>query len=91
VGEPIELVVCHEAPDEMGPYERLLGDAANGDGTLFGRGDTVEAAWRVVDPILGNTTPLFEYEPNTWGPLAPAPELTPEGGWYNPKSKEGYS
>jgi glucose-6-phosphate 1-dehydrogenase len=89
VGEPIELVVCHHSPDEMGPYERLLGDAANGDGTLFGREDSVEAAWRIVDPILGNATPLTEYEPNTWGPLEADRVLAPEGGWHNPKAKEG--
>jgi glucose-6-phosphate 1-dehydrogenase len=90
-GEPIELVVCHQAPDEMGPYERLLGDAANGDGTLFGREDSVEAAWRIVDPILGNATPFTEYEPNTWGPPEVERVLAPEGGWQSPKAKEGCS
>jgi glucose-6-phosphate 1-dehydrogenase len=88
VGEPVELVVCHQAPDEMGPYERLLGDAANGDGTLFGREDSVEAAWRIVGPILGNATPLAEYEPNTWGPPEVERVLVPEGGWHDPKSNE---
>jgi len=91
VGEHIELVACHQAPDEMGPYERLLGDAANGDGTLFGREDSVDAAWRIVDPILGNATPLTEYEPNTWGPSEVERVLAPAGGWHNPKMKEGCS
>ena len=68
VGESIELVAHHQPPDEMEPYERLLGDAANGDATLFAREDAVEAAWRIVDPILGDATPLHEYEPDTWGP-----------------------
>ena len=62
VGESVELVAHYQPPDEMEPYERLLGDAANGDATLFAREDSVEAAWRVVDPILGDTTPPFEYE-----------------------------
>jgi glucose-6-phosphate 1-dehydrogenase len=75
----------------MGPYERLLGDAANGDGTLFGREDSVEAAWRIVDPILGNATPFTEYEPNTWGPPEVERVLAPEGGWQSPKAKEGCS
>jgi glucose-6-phosphate 1-dehydrogenase len=88
VGERIELVACHQAPDEMEPYERLLGDAANGDATLFAHEDSVEAAWRVVDPILGDTTPPFEYEPNTWGPPKAEWTLAPEGGWHNPKPKE---
>ena len=71
VGEPVELVAHEQPPDEMEPYERLLGDAADGDATLFAREDAVEASWRVVDPVLGGATPLFEYEPGTWGP----PEL----------------
>jgi glucose-6-phosphate 1-dehydrogenase len=84
VGERLELVACHQAPDEMGPYERLLGDAANGDATLFAREDAVEAAWRIVDPVLGNATPLYEYEANTWGPSEVDRTLAPEGGWHNP-------
>ena len=88
VGESVELVAHHQPADEMEPYERLLGDAANGDATLFAREDSVEAAWRVVDPILGDTAPPFEYEPNTWGPPEAERALTPAGGWHNPKAKE---
>jgi glucose-6-phosphate 1-dehydrogenase len=87
-GERVELVAHHQVPDEMGPYERLLGDAAAGDPTLFAREDAVEAAWRVLDPILGNATPLYEYEPNTWGPPEAAEVLTPPGGWHNPLPHE---
>ena len=88
VGERVELVAHHEPPDEMKPYQRLLGDAANGDSILFARQDSVEAAWRIVDPILGDTTPPFEYEPNTWGPPEAEQTLRPAGGWHNPKGKE---
>ena len=63
VGEPVELVAHDQPPDEMEPYERLLGDAVNGDATLFAREDAVEASWRVVDPVLGNATPFCEYNP----------------------------
>ena len=52
-GERIELVAHEQSPDEMEPYERLLGDALNGDKTLFSREDAVEASWRVLDPVLG--------------------------------------
>ncbi len=52
----------------MEPYERLLSDAMVGDGMLFAREDAVEAAWAVVEPILGDVTPAYEYEPGTWGP-----------------------
>jgi glucose-6-phosphate 1-dehydrogenase len=75
----------HQPPDEMEPYERLLGDAAKGEATLFAREDAVLASWRIVDPVLGNTTPLFEYEPNTWGPAELDRTLMPEGGWHSPE------
>lgn len=84
VGERIELVARHCSSDEMDPYERLLGDAVKGDATLFAREDGVEAAWRVVEPILGTVTPLYEYEPNTWGPNE-ADGLIIDGSWHNPK------
>jgi glucose-6-phosphate 1-dehydrogenase len=88
VGEEVELVARHHAGDEMAPYERLLGDALRGDASLFAREDSVEAAWRVVDPVLGSVTPVHAYEPQTWGP-AEADRLTAhEGGWYNPTPVE---
>jgi glucose-6-phosphate 1-dehydrogenase len=54
-----------------------------GDASLFARADGVEAAWRVVQPILDIPMPLHEYEPHTWGPLE-ADRLI-EGGWHNPQ------
>jgi glucose-6-phosphate 1-dehydrogenase len=88
VGERIELVAHNRPPDEMLPYERLLGDAADGDATLFAREDSVAASWRIVDPVLGNATPLFDYDPNTWGPPEADRSLKPEGGWHHPQPKE---
>jgi glucose-6-phosphate 1-dehydrogenase len=88
VGERIELVAHHSGPDEMEPYERLLGAAANGDPTLFAREDAVEQSWRIVDPVLGNGTPLYDYEPNTWGPPEVDRLLMPEGGWHAPEPSE---
>ena len=85
VSEPTELKVVHQPDgDEMDAYERLLGDAMDGDATLFARQDGVEAAWSIVEPILGDVTPVQEYEPGTWGP-AEADRLTAEcGGWHTP-------
>lgn len=88
VGERIELVAHHQRPDEMEPYERLLAAAANGDPVLFAREDAVDESWRVANPILGDTTPLYEYEPGTWGPPEVDRLLVPEGGWHNPKPME---
>jgi glucose-6-phosphate 1-dehydrogenase len=84
-GECVELVVRQCPGDEMKPYERLLGDAIRGDAMLFVREDSVEAAWGVVDPILGNATPVHEYEPNTWGPAEADQIIACDGGWHNPK------
>jgi glucose-6-phosphate 1-dehydrogenase len=85
VGERVELVVRQSSADEMTPYERLLGDAIRGDPTLFVREDGVEASWRVVDPILGNVTPVHEYESNSWGPAEADQIIAGDGGWRNPQ------
>jgi glucose-6-phosphate 1-dehydrogenase len=82
-GEQVELIARHHSADEMMPYERLLGDAMRGDPRLFAREDSIEAAWQVVDPILDQATPLYEYDPNTWGP-AEAERVKPPEGWQNP-------
>ena len=72
---------------EMEAYERLLGDAMAGDSTQFARQDYVEEAWRIVDPMLKATTPVYEYDPGEWGP-SQISQVTPPGGWQNPASTE---
>jgi glucose-6-phosphate 1-dehydrogenase len=82
---PAELVAVRDAVrDEVEAYERLLTDAMRGDPTLFVREDAVEAAWRVVDGILGDSAPVHPYAPGSWGPVE-ADRLT-EGfdDWQNP-------
>jgi glucose-6-phosphate 1-dehydrogenase len=81
IGEDIELSVRHQDPEEMQPYERLIGDAMTGDATLFARQDSVEAAWAIVDPILGDATPVHPYEPGTWGPAEADRIIARHGGW----------
>lgn len=88
IGERIELIACHHSPDEMDPYERLLSDAFKGDTTLFARQDGVESSWRVVDPVLGDVTPLFNYEPNSWGPDEAAHLLGSGRQWHNPELED---
>ncbi|MBA3554867.1 MAG: glucose-6-phosphate dehydrogenase [Gemmatimonadales bacterium] len=83
-GEDVELIACHDRADEMAPYERLLGDAMRGDQILFARQDSVEEAWRVVEPVLGGATPLVEYESGTWGPAEADGLLQNGAGWHNP-------
>ncbi len=88
VGEDVELVARHHPGDEMTPYERLLGDAMRGDPTLFAREDAVEAAWRVVDPVLNGVTPVYPYDPDTWGPAEADRIIAADGGWHNPRVRE---
>ena len=82
---PNEIVgTRHPTANEMGAYERVLGDAMAGDATLFAREDYVEEAWRIVDPVLKAGTPVYEYEPKTWGPKEVEQKVAPPGGWHNP-------
>jgi glucose-6-phosphate 1-dehydrogenase len=85
VGQAAEMLASrHPQADEMDAYERVLGDAMAGDATLFARQDYVDEAWRVVDPVLKKTTPVYEYQPGTWGPAEVRQTVEPEGGWVNP-------
>jgi glucose-6-phosphate 1-dehydrogenase len=88
VGDDVELVARHSLAGEKSPYERLLRDAIRGDATLFTRDDVVEAAWRVVDPILDSAVPVAEYEPDAWGPAAARAVVAGEEGWHDPKPEE---
>ncbi len=84
-GAPVELYLSKQSADEMSAYERLIGDALAGEALLFAREDGVEAAWRVVDPVLTNHGVAHPYEPKTWGP-AEADALLPKGEyWHDPK------
>ena len=85
VGEQMELLFSRRpGGNEMDAYERVLGDAMTGDRTLFARQDYVEEAWRIVDPVLKETTPVYEYEAGSWGPQEVDKNVTPPGGWHNP-------
>jgi len=84
LGREVELFVDQKAPEEMAPYERLIGDAMNGDATLFAREDEVEAAWAAVDPVLHASTPVFEYDPGTWGPDEAFYVVHGACGWHDP-------
>jgi len=83
-GEPVELIARHHSESEKSPYERLLGDAIRGDTALFTQDDSVEAAWRVVDPVLTGGSPVLEYEPGTWGPSASATVVNDGDTWHDP-------
>ncbi|MEU8925732.1 glucose-6-phosphate dehydrogenase [Kitasatospora sp. NPDC048545] len=79
-----ELAFAQQPGSDMRPYDRLIGAALDGDRWLFARQDTVEAAWRIVDPVLGDAAPVHPYARGSWGP-AQADALLPAGDdWYDP-------
>ena len=81
-----ELTAVNQvAGEEAEAYERLLSDALHGEALLFVREDAVEAAWRVVDPILTNGEPPEIYEPGSWGPASAARLAQDIGGWHDPQ------
>jgi glucose-6-phosphate 1-dehydrogenase len=88
-GQQVELVISQESdPAEMGAYEELLFDAMRGNAARFARQDYVEQAWRIVDPILDDVAPVYEYEPGTWGPPEVSGLIEPKGGWFNPSFRQ---
>src|SRR5262249_8580246 len=88
-GEAVELSVVDQAAQgndgRLEAYERLLGDATSGDATLFARQDVVEAAWAIVDPVIHGPSPMYDYDPGTWGPPEADRLVDSVGGWNTPQ------
>ena len=86
VGRPAELLaVRQDAAADADPYDRLLSDAIQGDASLFARQDVVEAAWSIVDPLIGGDSPQpIEYEPGSWGPKEADELVAAIAGWNTP-------
>lgn len=82
--EPQELMFNQGSGLDTRPYDRLIAAALNGEQWLFARQDTVEAAWGIVDPIIGGEVPVHPYEPGSWGPAQAAALVPSETGWIDP-------
>ena len=89
IGDQRELYLLDAQANEQAPYERLLHDAMAGNGALFTREDAVEAAWAVVDPVLGNHHPAYLYPPGGWGPTAADSFIAADGRWHDPGQDVG--
>ena len=87
IGQDVELILNEQADATMPPYQRLLGDAFAGNGDLFARQDFVDAQWRVVEGILDNVTPLYRYEPGTWGPEEAGRLIGNDGPWIDVRTR----
>ena len=87
-GERVELIARHRDQTEKSPYEKLLGDAMRGDNQLFTQDASVEAAWRVVEPILNNPLPVVEYDPGSWGPDVATSIMNGQELWHDPQIEQ---
>ncbi|MDX6419714.1 MAG: glucose-6-phosphate 1-dehydrogenase [Trebonia sp.] len=80
-----DLTFIEHPGADMRAYDRLIGAALNGERWLFAQQDTVEASWRVVDPVVGHVGPVVPYARGSWGPDSSA-LLHAGGTWYNPSA-----
>ena len=85
-GNQVELEVVSDTSSDDPPYERLIGDALHGDQDLFARSDSVQAGWRIVDPVLAADLPVYAYKPGSWGPQEAQALTAQYGGWYDPET-----
>ena len=84
-GVPVEFRLDNQdAPREVSPYERLFGEAMEGEQSHFAREDAVELAWKIVDPALDGAFPAHPYEPKTWGPAEASSILEGGATWHDP-------
>jgi glucose-6-phosphate 1-dehydrogenase len=84
MGDNVELYLCNDHSGEASAYERLLGDALDGESLLFAREDGVESSWRVVDDVLRNHGPAYPYPVHSWGPPEQDRLITDPDHWHNP-------
>jgi glucose-6-phosphate 1-dehydrogenase len=93
---PVEMKFRYEDAFKLTPnvgYETLLYDCLIGDATLFQRADNINAAWRVVDPVLkawaADKNGPELYEAGSTGPKGAEELLTRNGRAWEPLSKDG--
>jgi glucose-6-phosphate 1-dehydrogenase len=84
-----ELAFAQQPGSDIRPYDRLIGAALDGDRWLFARQDTVEAAWRIVDSVLGDVTPVHPYSRGSWGPKEADRLLSDRETWHDPADTLG--
>jgi glucose-6-phosphate 1-dehydrogenase len=82
--QPEVLSFAQQAGSDIRPYDRLIGAALDGDRWLFARQDTVESAWKIVDPVLGDVVPVHPYARGSWGPGEAERLLPDRDTWVDP-------
>ncbi len=80
----LDMEFAQEGGEGATPYEVLLHAALVGDSTHFTREDSVEACWRIVQPLLDSPGPVHPYAKGTWGPEEAERLTAGLGGWHGP-------
>src|SRR5690348_6081686 len=79
-----ELTFAQQPGSDQRPYDRLIGAALDGERWLFARQDTVEAAWKIVNEVLGDAVPVHPYARGSWGPKEADRLLPDRDSWHDP-------
>jgi glucose-6-phosphate 1-dehydrogenase len=80
----LDMEFAQEGGEGPTPYEVLLHAAMVGDSARFTRQDSVEEAWRILQPLLDNPPPVHEYARGTWGPEPADALVRGHGCWHEP-------
>jgi glucose-6-phosphate 1-dehydrogenase len=80
----LDMEFAQEGGEGATPYEVLLHAAMIGDSKRFTRQDSVEEAWRVMQPLLDAPPPVHPYEQGSWGPGQANDLVAADGGWRGP-------
>jgi glucose-6-phosphate 1-dehydrogenase len=80
----LDMEFAQEGGEGATPYEVLLNAVLVGDSTNFTRQDSVEATWRIIQPLLDAPPPALPYAPGTWGPAEAKRLVAGFGGWHGP-------
>ncbi len=80
----LDMEFATEGGEGPTPYEVLLLAALRGGRARFGRQDTIEEAWRIMQPLIDQPSPIHSYAPGTWGPAEAETLVAGNGGWRDP-------
>ena len=78
----LDMEFAQQGGEGATPYEVLLHAAMIGDGKRFTRQDSIEAAWRVMQPLLDTPPPVHRYAKGSWGPTAADALVSEHDGWH---------
>jgi len=81
----LDVSFVHALGARQDAYERLIGDAVDGNPSRFARQDMVEQAWRVVEPVLDGKAPVHVYGRGTWGPSEADALVRGVAAWPEPE------